>query len=550
MKKLYIFALYFALLIIAACSDNLFGSSSPGGGSDIKSLRIDAENAFRKGDYEGSYIICKKITEIDPTLSFGYYGMAKAGLWWHGVNPLSIFSIVKPAKDECPFMGEEVKVRNNYLQAMRKIIPPLSELDRRDSLTALYELHVYARKNKGWDSTFIVTIGDKQVSVNLNERLSISDFRKTFCDNSPSNDCNDTASTGKRKPFPLSDREYKSSYFGGILLLSSFSRWFLNFFDYNKDSCLTWNGGGQGIPGIDYPSTASEWQKWGCVGTNNYDLSVSLKCPRDSITGEMSVIIDTKQILDDLQRELEDYYKDVDNCTEACETKGIPDEIGGFNDKIDDFDDAFGEVADILNGLGLGGSGDPDIDQGSLKDEIDKYKAYASFYKMGTHYDEDGDGCIDEELLDGQDNDGDGFINENSRLSPTDPTNPYYGISSMNNSMWGNNRYKDNSNWEYNKPMPIKPTEGKPVRICNSPDCSIFTDMPVDEDGWVTVINFTQKLYPDGKKYWTTRDANLKLEVAQDKDCSKYGLEYRKQKIGGCWPYYDQRKFKEYCKES
>jgi hypothetical protein len=540
MKKLYTLILYLALLALVACSDNLFGSSSPGGGSDIKSLRMDAENAFRKGNYEGSYNICKKIVEIEPSSSFGYYGMAKAGLWWHGVNPLSIFSLIKPEKDECPFMGEDVKVRNNYLQAMKKVVPALSELDRRDSLTALYELHIYAIKNKGWDTTITITVDGENLNVNLNERLS--DFRKTFCDNDPNKDCTDTTSSGKRKPFPLSDREYKSGYFGGILLLSTFSKWFLNFFDTNKDSCLTKN---TGEPGKDYPATASEWKKWGCINSGNFDLSISVICPKDE-EGNMSVIIDSKQILEDLQKELESYYDSVNTCTKTCETKGIPDQIGDINDKIDDLGDAFGEVEDVLNSLGLGGSGDPDIDQASIKDEIDKYKAYASFYKMGTHFDEDGDGCIDEELLDGQDNDGDGFINENSRLAPTDPSHPLYGISSMNNSMWGNNRYRDSENWEYNKPVSFN----HPVRICNAPDCSIFTDLPVNEEGWVTVINFTQLGYPDGKKYWTTRDANLKLEVAQDKNCTKYDLEYRKQKIGGCWPYYDQKKFRDYyCQE-
>ncbi|MDR2582826.1 MAG: hypothetical protein LBC75_05025 [Fibromonadaceae bacterium] len=542
MKKMCILSLCLALLMLAACGDNLFGSSSSDNGDDVKSLRIDAENAFRKGNYKKSYEICEKIVKKDPTSSFGYYGMAKASLWWNGVNPFSVFSLVKPKEGECPFMGEDVKVRNNFLQAMKKIVPALSELDRRDSLTALYEFHMRAKENKSWDTTFIITniIDGTTLNLSLNERLL--DFRKTFCNNSSSSDCSDTTSGGKKKPFPLSDREYKSGYFGGILLLSSFSRWFLNFFDFNNDGCITKNGE---KPGIDFPSSASEWEKWGCEGKDNYDMSVSVKCPRDPITGEMSVVIDSKQILEDLEKELQDYYKKIDSCTEACETKGIPNEVGSINDKIDDLSDAFGDIADLLDGLGIGG-GDPDIDQGSIREEIDKYKAYASFYKMGTHYDEDGDGCVDEELIDGQDNDGDGFVNENSRLAPIDPDDKYYGLSPMNNSMWGSNRYKDNSNWEYNKPVQLTP----PVRICNAPDCSIFTELPAGENGLVTVINFTQKLYPDGKKYWTTRDANLKLEVAQDKSCSKYGLEYRKQKIGGCWPYYDQNKFKEYCKES
>ncbi len=41
-----------------------------------------------------------------------------------------------------------------------------------------------------------------------------------------------------------------------------------------------------------------------------------------------------------------------------------------------------------------------------------------SFYKLGDGIDNDGDGCVDEEILDGKDNDGDGLIDEDLRLVP------------------------------------------------------------------------------------------------------------------------------------
>ena len=37
-------------------------------------------------------------------------------------------------------------------------------------------------------------------------------------------------------------------------------------------------------------------------------------------------------------------------------------------------------------------------------------KATIGFYKVGDGIDNDGDGCVDEEILDGIDNDGDGLI--------------------------------------------------------------------------------------------------------------------------------------------
>jgi len=529
MKKLHTLSLcLIALLVLVACGENWYGS--PSGGSDIKSLRIDAENAFRNGKYETSFNICKKMTEIDPASSFGYYGMARAGLWQHGINPLNIFGIIKTKEEECPFMGEDVKTRNNYLQAMRKVFNSLTELDRRDSLTVLWEFHVRAGKDKDWAADTIFTITDsteEKRDVHLEERLK--KFRDKFCGGSSSNACSDT--TGKRKSFPLSDREFTSSYFGGILLLSKFSQWFLNFLDTNNDGCLT----KKGVAGTDYPATAGDWKKWGCTkGSDKYDPSISFKREGDNC------VPDNSQILGDLQGDMDDYYKCVETCRENCDTK-CQDKIDGLgildiNNKIDDFGDDFGDIESILNSMGIEGS------------EIEQYKANASFYKMGAHRDVDGDGCIDEELIDGLDNDGDGFINENSRLSPTDPNDPYYGISPMNNSMYGSNLYRDNSNWEYNKPVQPAP-RWQPVPICNVPNCSKSSCTPPnctlllpDEEGWVTVMNFTQK---DG--YWTSNNAALKLEVAQDKNCKKYNLQQRINLIGGCWPWYSQTQFEHYC---
>jgi hypothetical protein len=474
--------------------------------------------------------------------------MAKASLWGHGINPLSIFSLVKPKntgecrEDEecpCPFIGKEIKVQNDFFQAMKKIVFVLSELSRRDSLTYLYELNV-----KG-----LSTIKD---DTSLTRRLS--EFKKEYeCDNKK---CS--------KPVPLSDREFKYSYFGGILLLSTFSKGFLGFFDTSGNDCIAMEGDSTHNPG-NYLKNKDEWEnewKWGCksgVGGASYDLDLSrsINCPRDK-DGNMSVIIDTQKILEDLLKDVENYFENAFNCTEDCEKVPLPLGLGGINEKIDNFSGDFKEVEDVLNNFGFSGDGGTEGDTEDLKSEIEKYRAYTSFFKVATHRDEDGDGCIDEELLDGQDNDGDGFVNENSRLAPKDPDDRYWGVSSMNNSMYGGtkfSRYRNDENWEYNKPVRLRP----PVIICNTPptpDCSVGTELEPDEDGWVTVINFTQLGYPDGTKYWTMstqeKEAkDLRLAVAQDTLCLIYNLEFRQKTIGGCWPYYDEQKFRDYhCRRS
>jgi len=493
MKKLYTLVLCLALLVLAACGDNLFGSSNSGSsdcGKDIKCLRIDAENAFRRGDDSISYEICSKILDIDSTVSFGYFCMAKASLWWYDINPLSIFSVIRPKEDEfgvpqCPLMSADINKRNGYLQAMKKIVPVLSELDRRDTLTALYE-----RYKSGDISDTVVT-----------------KFKDKFCGGSIQN-CKDT--TAKKEPFPLSDREFKSSYFGGVLFLSSFTKWFLGIFDTNGDGRLE-------------------------TGCQNCDLPISATCPKDSITGEMSVVIDTKEILDNLKNDLDDYYKCLECkiCDSVCP---MPSEVDNINKTIDDFvdvnSDNFKDLENIINNLGLDTTG--------LKDEIDKYKSYASFYKVGTHIDEDGDGCIDEDLLDGQDNDGDGLPNANARLASVDPpdtTTNKFGYNEINNSMFGSNAGYGGENLNYNKPVLVP----APFKVCNDPKCSNYTELWGDGET-VTIIGFVKMA-----GYWTSNDMALKLKVAQDTICPpQYDLKYRKEKIGGCWPYYDETKFVQY----
>jgi len=572
MKKLYTLALSFALLALVACSDNLFGSSTPDKDDSIKSLRVDAENAFRRGKYQDAYDICAKIVKKDSTTSFGYFGMAKASLWMHNINPLSIFGLIKQEDGVCPFMGEDVKVQNDYFQAMKDIVGVLSKLDRRDSLTYLYEFHKLAQEKnknlKGWD-----TIIDGK---SLTERLY--DFRNIFCGNSSENECYDTIPD--KKKFPLSDREYKSSYFGGILLLSVFTKWFLNFFDTNGDECIALENDEncytlalQGKPCYNNPDpqkNSSKWEKWGCKKIPNigydYDLPMSLECPRDA-DGNMSVVINTDKILAALEKKLDEYYAKVAICADAdCVAKNtLPPEIENLNKKIDEFQGTFEEVEDVLNGMGFAGSSDDEDDPKNLKDEIEKYKAYSSFYKVGTHIDEDGDGCIDEELLNGRDSDGDSLINENTRIAPIDLEHQLYGIASgkyginsINNSMVGNNPYRDAGNWEYNKIDTLRRAEDDPpekIKICNNPSCSVYTPIwPKNNDeDWVTVLGFTQKNYPGtNQRYWTTRNLDLKLEVAQDTVCGnngdglKYDLQTRKERIGGCWPNYDECKFVKY----
>jgi hypothetical protein len=482
--------LFATIAVLFACSDNSSDDS-------IKSLRIDAENAFRRGDYKKAGEICSRIVEEDPRVSFGYIGMAKAFLGERDINIADILSYVETEKDEkgetqykFSFLDSTVKCQNNIFQAMKKVSEILAPIDRRDSLTYLHEFHQRSLSPKRFDTTFTITVKDtidgqvyeRTERITLAERLG--DFRKTFCNNGVI--C---------QGFPLTDREYKGDYFRPFLLVSYMVKSLLDVYDSDHNECIA----KKGEPGIDHPKDAAEWTSWGCTTSNSFDLSVGFRMENGKL------IIDMENI-----------------------TEGDAEDL---NKKIDDFSGDMDEVISIMEALGMGSGSD-------LKGDVGNYKGYSAFYKIGTGIDEDGDGCIEEDILDGQDNDGDGLKNGNARVV----------FGKINHSMHGD---PENLSDPINDPMqldaPVYISNRKGVTAQNCKDNfnpSSCTKLLGDEETKkVTVIRFTQE--PD---YWTSNNMERKLEVAQDTACSslKYSLQYRKDNIGGCWPNYDEIKFVKY----
>jgi hypothetical protein len=63
---------------------------------------------------------------------------------------------------------------------------------------------------------------------------------------------------------------------------------------------------------------------------------------------------------------------------------------------------------------------------GQVKKFIQDAGSTVVLYKVFDKSDNDGDGCVDEELLDGIDNDGDGRVDEDSRGAPDTAGNVFY----------------------------------------------------------------------------------------------------------------------------
>jgi len=526
------------LLALVACSENLFGSPGDSDcGSDIKCLRLDAENAFRSNNYPKAYSIYSQIVSIDSTASAGYFGMAKAGLWMKGINPFNIFAQVKTGTDSIAFMNDLPVDQNRFYQGMRFVAPILKQLEHRDSMTTHYDYH--KRSLSGFDTTFVRAMdsiswaravdsnefvlaniniisnedGSKTYEIPLKEKLR--KFRNTYCKSG------DTCSG-----IPLSDREYSYNTYTIGLLVATVSETILKSLDTNRDGCIAkkcpeGEDCSKYNPGA--PTSIQAWINWGCEKKDQYSFDLSLNLAVNE-NGEFEV--DINKLLEDMQ--LEAFYES--NRTNP--KTPLPPDIQDFNDRMDEFNESIYDLLSVMGGLKDKG-GSENIPFG-FESEMGGYKDYSKFYKVGTNIDEDGDGCIGEDIMDGQDNDGDGLVNGNARLGSTDPKDRFYADDGVMMGFHGMTGNRDDD-----KPVRIK---YKPNLIANNPERTIFADLKPDESDSVTVMRFTQR-----SGYWTSNDRDAKLRVAQDTVCPpKISLAQRRTLIGGCWLNYDDTKFVKY----
>jgi hypothetical protein len=179
--------------------------------------------------------------------------------------------------------------------------------------------------------------------------------------------------------------------------------------------------------------------------------------------------------------------------------------------------------------------------------EVDKQVSLmASITGYSMIVDEDGDGCVDEEVSDGQDNDGDGEIDE-------DPRNLNSNFELDGVGMAINGAYGKRG---LNNLMLIKSVE--PDEKYRSVDIDM-DGRAADEDEWEFVhkaisernnnndhrFKFATKLVFNPQGMPLDQFMTLKWDVAHDYQ-GVYDLEYRKAHIGGCWPNYRESDFQRH----
>ena len=177
------------------------------------------------------------------------------------------------------------------------------------------------------------------------------------------------------------------------------------------------------------------------------------------------------------------------------------------------------------------------------------------FFVFGNGMDDDGDGCVDEEVIDNYDNDGDGEIDEDGR--------DYRSVVLVKNTFV----IKDDNTTQINKDGKLYDLTKSQVDSLNT--IEKYETIDIDMNGkmgtqdpkeWQYVIcdpderdeqdNHLLKFAIDLKfpgKNLATKIKNKEL-IRHDTDINniKYSLKKRKEMVGGCWANYSDDDFKKW----
>ena len=155
-----------------------------------------------------------------------------------------------------------------------------------------------------------------------------------------------------------------------------------------------------------------------------------------------------------------------------------------------------------------------------------------AFIKVGNGIDDDGDGCIDEEIWDGKDNDGDGDVDEDQRP----------GSVLVFKTHW----------------------DRRAVASLKIPEGSIYETLDIDMNGTPTEPQEWDFIYPEPDDRDANKDHRLQFaqqltfiprktdELIKNKELARtdtdinnirYDLAWRKANIGGCWVNYSESDF-------
>ncbi|MDQ3003211.1 MAG: hypothetical protein M3Y08_18370 [Fibrobacterota bacterium] len=440
-------------LVLAAC--NVFNPSGEGETGESREAQLtEGENQFRAQDYLSAQATFEAAITSDSTNSMAYYGYSKAVMRYWQVNASTLLTEVSKAQDKSgiPFITADDWTITRYLQATSRVRLALGAMTHRDTLTRWY--------NYTLNPTSTEALKDPLA----NKRI---EFMKGYWVKA------DKGFKGyyKQSEFPISDLKMASSKiiadYGFVELIYAVT----HLRDLNGDNTI------------------------------NSDDNL-LKSLTFSTTGGFK----------------------VENLESIADSLDTPEKKAQFNNLIQNVASGLSSAGTVMDLLApalanQSATGDTtnskDLSQSvtqNMDSVITSLGGAITFYQFGDSRDNDGDGCIDEEIPDGKDNDEDGLIDEDARLKPAD------GIDNDHNGK-GKNDF-------------LSPD---PSELINADFKLIYTA----ESGFTIQSKYKDK----ATRIWMQSDSvQVKYDLAGS--AAAMDIEHRekldsaKKVIGGCWNNY------------
>jgi hypothetical protein len=347
---------------LVAC--NVFNPSGEGdAGVDPEAQLTAGENQFRLQDYKGASETFENAIKSDSNNSMAYYGYAKSVMRYWSVNASTLLTEVQKAQDKSgiPFIGASDWDVTRYLQATSRVRLALGAMTDRDSLTRWwrYSLHPDGKEAKA------DPLAAKRIA-----------FIQDYFDKA------DKGWSGyrKRSQFPLSDLKMASKKivadFGFVEMIYAVT----HLRDLNGDNTIDEH---------DNVMKLLTFNVSGGFKVDNLDAIVdSLDTPEKKEQFN-NLIQNVASGLSSASTVLNLISPTLTNQVPGGDTAGVSQNLSG---------DVTQKADSVITSLG---------------DAV-------TFYQFGDGKDNDGDGCVDEEIPDGKDNDGDGFTDEDARWVAVD----------------------------------------------------------------------------------------------------------------------------------
>lgn len=351
------YVLMLAALLVVGC--NIFNPGGEGEAGEA-SLNQQGEEYFRRGQYAKAMQAFERAIARDSANSMAYYGYAKSAVQFFQLDKIGILNDMQATAEDpstFAFLRHEDSLLTLRLQAAAKVRHVLGILTDRDTLTQWY--------NYLTDSSANVPGSGNYDSLYVQRRDFISQYlvHGSFPD-----------STAYRHPslFPLTDfrMPFQSVIidYTAIELLYTITR----LYDLNRDGV------------IDSADALMKKLRFGSNGGFQID---SLSNIAEDLEKDLAAAEDLNTLISSVGSGL-------------FSTAQLTALMGGGKK---DSTSAGGTEEQTASNM--------DSVITSLGDAV-------MFYQFGDGIDNDGDGCIDEEIMDDKDNDFDGFIDEDSRTIP------------------------------------------------------------------------------------------------------------------------------------